>query len=98
MSELTVFGTEIPFRCETSTERGSLIFYDETGYLYLPAASHSAIADAFAGKTATVEELRQWLADHIGFRRDIAGHVAAVLIERGLAEARDNTLIFPATS
>ncbi|MBN1477535.1 hypothetical protein JXA47_12335 [Candidatus Sumerlaeota bacterium] len=97
MSELTVFGTDTPFRCETSAEKGSLIFYDETGYLYLPAASHTAIAEAFAGKTATVEELRQWLADNIGFRRDIAGHVAAVLVDRGLAEARDNTLIFPAS-
>ena len=87
MEELPIVGADQMFRCKGSTAEGTLIFFDETGYVYLPPRSWQSLRADLAGQTVDLDRLRSWLRDNVGFKRDVAGHVAAVLLAEGIAQA-----------
>jgi hypothetical protein len=96
MRELRALDTDQPFRTEGSTQKGLLLFYAETGYVYLTPRIFKDLAKDFAGQSVSIGpgpadqrplgSLGAWLRDR-GIIRDIAAPLAAVLVADGYASA-----------
>ena len=85
------------FRAPGDLDEGVLLFYDDTGYIYLPGSTLKGLRAEFAGKTVTLETLRAHLDEKVGFKRDVSAHLAQLLVDQGAA-TRDaqGALKFPA--
>lgn len=98
MNELTDFGTGEIFRCHGDTKSGTLIFHDRalSGYSHIPGGAHRDLLRDFAGREVTLAEIQRWTHEKLGFKRELAGQIAAILIAEGLASASNGKVRFGA--
>lgn len=85
MGDLTVYGTDQTFHCEGSVAKGLLLFYDLTGYVYIPPNALADFLQRHGGQAVGLDTLSAWLRE-LGFVRDVTRHLAAALIAEGVAD------------